>query len=299
MAKPDRNTLHFLLLRLPFLLLSSIVCICTVTSGCDVSQPSSADRGEAETPEPTRLKVNVAPVTFSEEVFERSIAFGTIKPIRSSSLGFARGGRVAKVRYKVGEFVAEGEVIAELEQEELADQQERLGKSLADAQSQLAAYQSQNNRQLITRAQQDIQRLKAQQTELGRELSKGLIVAPYRCQLAEINVTAGDMVPSGRPYFQILEDAPPVIEVNLPIAQASQTKVGDTVWIKRDEQLRPATVASKSPELDASSRTRLATLNLPGLGDDANGENDTEESVDWTIGEVVEVHSWNGSKNTG
>lgn len=91
-----------------------------------------------------------------------------------------RGGRVAEVPFRVGEFVDEGETIAELEQGDLVNRQQEVDEALAAAQTQLAAYQSQNNRQQFARVQQEIAQLTAQQQELAGEIEKGSIVSPYR-----------------------------------------------------------------------------------------------------------------------
>lgn len=295
LAMSYQSILRSNLLRFRFLATTCSVCGCMVIAGCDLSSLGSADLLQAENPEPTRLRVNVARAEASQEVFERSISFGTIKPSRSSSLGFARGGRVAKVYYNIGDYVAEGETIAELEQNDLVEQLEKVNQSLADAQSLLSTYQSRNNRQQVARVQQDIESLNVQQKELRRELDKGLILAPYRAQLAESNATVGDMVPSGRPLFRINEDVPPIVEVNLPSAQASNTSIGEEVWIKKNGELWPATVESKSPEVDPSSRTQLMKLGLP----DSETEAETEGSIDWTFGEVVEVHFWTATERSG
>ena len=213
---------------------------------------------------------------------------------RSSRGGPARSVLCAAVAWRrspfsVGDFVAEGEKIAELDQGELANQQEEIGQALTAAQAQLATYQSQNNRQQVARVQQDITRLTAQQKELTRELERGYIVAPYRAQLAERNAEVGDLVPSGRPFFRIFEAAQPIVELNVPTEVASKIEVGQEVGVNHNGEVVQATVASKSPELDTSSRTQLMTLSLTGA--DAN--------ADWTYGDVVEVQFLVATENRG
>lgn len=272
--------------RLPLgLLLLSAMC----SSGCGQAESPFNTAGMVEPLAPTRLTVNVAQAKASQSVYETSVSFGIVKPTRSSSLGFSRGGQVATISVDVGDYIDQGETIAELDQGELSSRQRELDEALAKARSQLAIYQSQNNRQQVAQVQQDIARLTAQQEELRRKLSEGLIVAPYRAQLAERNVEVGDTVPSGRPVLSIYEDATPIAEVNLSTTQATKTEVGQEVWIREAGELLRATVVGKSPEVGASSRTQRVKLQLPELAGNA----------DWTYGQVVEVLFWDASENSG
>lgn len=282
-ADSDRITPHCRLLL--GLLLLSAMC----SSGCGQAESPFNTAGMMKPAAPTRLTVNVAQAKASQNVYETSVSFGIVKPARSSSLGFSRGGQVATLSVDVGDYIDQGETIAALEQGELSRRQQELDEALANARSQLSAYQSQNNRQQVAQVQQDIARLTAQQEELAQKLSEGLIVAPYRAQLAERSVEIGDTVPSGRPVVRIYEDATPIAEVNLPTAQATKTAVGQEVWIKEAGELLRATVVGKSPEVEASSRTQRITLQLPELSDNA----------DWTYGQVVEVQFWDASENSG
>jgi multidrug efflux pump subunit AcrA (membrane-fusion protein) len=124
---------------------------------------------------------------------------------------------------------------------------------------------------------------------LTRELQKGIIVAPYRGVIAERNAEVGDFVPAGRPYFRILDDAQPIVELNVPAKIAKQLEVGQGVWVRRNESVLPAKVATIAPTLNQSSRTQLLTLNTISAA----------ETADWAFGEVVEVHFWLPTENTG
>ncbi len=196
---------------------------------------------------------------------------------------------MAEVPFRVGEFVDEGETIAELEQGDLVNRQQEVDEALAAAQTQLAAYQSQNNRQQFARVQQEIAQLTAQQQELAGEIEKGSIVSPYRAQLAERNAEVGDLVPSGQPFFRVLEAAQPIVELHVPTQVASKIELGQGVWVNRNGKVLQAAVDSKSPELDPSSRTQRMTLRLTSA--DAN--------ADWAYGDVAEVRFLVATKKWG
>ncbi|MEM8946294.1 MAG: efflux RND transporter periplasmic adaptor subunit [Planctomycetota bacterium] len=255
-------------------------------AGCEMAE------GTAPTPaaaEPNVLTVNVAPANFVQNVSQTSSSFGTIKPRRSSSLGFARAGRVSKVRFDVGDFVAEGDKIAELDQGELVNQQEDLDDLLKKLNDDLELLQSQAVDQRLRQKEQEIAELTSQQTRLTREFEKGFIVAPYRGVLAERNTEVGDAVPAGRPFFRILEAGRPVIALNVPVRLAGQIQVGTQVWVRRGEEILEAEVMTMSPELDPSSRTQSLTLSI--------AEDVTPRR--WNYGEVVEVQFLVPTENDG
>lgn len=246
--------------------------------GCDLAVGTLAPaKKNAETTPP--LTVNVARAVLSENVAETSSSFGTIQPRRSSSLGFARAGRVSKVLFEVGDLVGKGDKIAELDQGELVNQQEDLDFVLQAQNEELKLLESSQDVQGFRRKEEEIAELTNQQKRLTREFEKGFIVAPYRGVLAERSAEVGDAVPAGRPFFRILEAGQPVVELSVPVSIANQISVGTEVWVKRGEKGVGARVATKAPELDASSRTQSLTLEIV----------DKDKQQPWNYGEVVEV----------
>ncbi len=247
--------------------------------GCDlVPQPTAPPRvaGQNET---SILTVNVARAKLSENVDQSATSFGTIKPRRSSSLAFARAGRVKNVFFNVGDLVSEGDKIAELDQGEMLNQQADLDYVLTALNEELRLLESGTDIQGQRRKQEEIDELSAQQQRLTREFQKGFIVAPYRGVLAERNAEIGDAVPAGRPFFRILEAEQPIVELSVPVRIAELVPVGTEVWVKYRQQKIYATVATKAPELDASSRTQSLTLSLQT----------NDQTPTWNYGEVVEV----------
>lgn len=247
--------------------------------GCDLLAGSAVQQPSAGTGGANILTVNVARATLSENVRETTSAYGTIKPRRSSSLGFARAGRVKNVFFQVGDLVSEGDKIAELDQGELVNQQEDLDSVLNALNDDLKLLESGTDIQGQRRKQEEIAELTNQQTRLTREFQKGFIVAPYRGVIAERNAEVGDAVPAGRPFFRILDAAEPIVELNVPVELAKLITVGTQVRVEREETPLMATVTTKSPELNSSSRTQAVTLSF---ANEPNAQN-------LNYGEVVEV----------
>ncbi len=260
----------------------TVICLLGTLSawvGCDLVEKPPTPPGPLAPNTTNILTVNVARAKLSENVDQTASSFGTIKPRRSSSLAFARAGRVQNVYFNVGDLVSEGDKIAELDQGEMVNQQADLDYVLNALREELRLLESGTDIQGQRRKQEEIDELATQQQRLTREFQKGFIVAPYRGVLAERNAEVGDAVPAGRPYFRILEAEQPIVELSVPVKTAELVTVGMEVWVKYRQQRIDATVATKAPELDASSRTQSLTLSLLT----------SDETPTWNYGEVVEV----------
>ena len=229
------------------------------------------------------LTVNVMQIALSENIQEAAAYFGTLQARRSSTLGFARGGRVSKVLKDVGDQVQAGEQIAALEQRQLQSREATVNQALASAQDELSAlnetFDSTLNQRQVDQLRQRIDSLESQRQEISLELQNGIVVAPYDAVIADRNVDEGDTIPTGRPAFRILEDAPPRIELDVALNIAERIKVGQVVQVIRDGSTLQARVVTKSPEVNRSSRTRTLQLNV--MADNAN--------TGWNFGEVVEI----------
>lgn len=258
-------------------------------AGCDLVASSAVQQSPPGGIGKNTLTVNATRAQLSENVSATASAFGTIEPRRSSSLGFARAGRVRAVFFNVGDFVGEGEKIAELDQGELANQQQDLDYVLKAQNEELELLRSQGVDQAVRRKEEEIEELTTQQQRLSREFQRGYIVAPYRGVIAERNAEVGDAVPAGRPFFRILEADQPIVTLEVPLELAQQVTVGMEVWVKRGEEPVMATVATKAPELSPSSRTQTLTLSLPAAKD----------APSWNYGEVVEVQFFLTSERDG
>ena len=265
------------------------VGVCSVALGCGLADSPAGLTGSLSEEDVAPLKVNVAQATLIENVFDTSISFGKLEARRSSSLAFARGGRVERIFADVGDMVAEGTKIAELDQGALVNQQEELDRELATKRSQLSAFQARRNQTQASSVQREITDLIIRQEQLAREFANGYVVAPYRGVIVERNVNEGDAVPGGRPFFRIIEDAQPIVRLDVPTTLATQIKFGEEVWVKSETQVLQAKVATISPEVSPSSRTRSLTLDITT----------DDENVNWTYGETIEAQFWIATENSG
>ena len=140
-----------------------------------------------ESPVPP-LNVNVIAIQEHNRVYSSKLYFGTLKPRRSSNLGFARGGRVKSVLASVGDNLLKDDEIALLEQSQLDDELASITEAEENTQQELTKLQDNNNnlrQQAVGDLQQKLADLQRQRKEIQSALDNGRIVAPYDCVIAE------------------------------------------------------------------------------------------------------------------
>lgn len=268
-------------------------CALLALVGCAPAEDSLQSVVSERLAEPVVLKVNVMEAVLSEGVFETASSYGTLKPKRSSFLSFAKAGRVAEVLKEVGDKVQADEELASLEQAEIENSLEELQESLDSLNQRLSRLNPNSNltstRNQRNRLSEQIASQEAQQRELQRELEKGVIAAPYPCILAERNIAVGVDYPAGRPALKIVEDAPPIIELNVAADLAQRLSLDQKAWLSYGEQLIAAKIAYKSPELSQATLTRKLILEV--------GDDDPDRS--WVYGDSVEARFWFASEDSG
>ena len=233
-----------------------------VIQGCQ--QLSEQLPEKRENPAPTSLVVNVTSAEYVEDVVRSHASFGIVRPDKSSTLGFARGGQVIEVPVDIGNAVRKGQVVARLEQAQLQSQRDLIDRSVDSSRAALSNLEGNPNaaslQQQIGQARQRVARQANQRRDIDLELAKGILQAPYDCIISEVYVHVGDSIGGGRPVMRIIGNGTPTVELNLPATIADQLTIGQSVSIGEGKRL--ATVARKSAELDVASRTQQIICKL-------------------------------------
>lgn len=272
-------------------LLPIAIVLVAIVSGCDHQAV------ETEPVEPVILTVNIIEVQPEARFIETAIFYGKLTPQRQSSLGFARGGRLQTLTFHVGEPIADGEEIALLDQGDLPDTRKDLITAIGDLEDSLdepptppfpaastgtPTPASQQEFAKLQREKGTVQQLQSLRRELEtveREIAKATIVAPYDCRISETFAEVGNTVAGQTRVLHVVEDAKPLLKVDLPRRIAKRLAPGDAMNLSVAKQLVEAKVLSKSPvESAAGDKTVLFEI----TGDFAN--------VDWSFGETVEAH---------
>jgi RND family efflux transporter MFP subunit len=202
------------------------VCSCAVLMvliGCsDRSRPearavqlSTLERGESAHP------VEVAEAR-AEDVVEWIRAIGSIHAEQGVGLSAEVGGRLAEMAVEVGDLVAEGDLLARLDDERLRIARDlaraevemaraNLEKSKRDAQRQANLFEGQvtseySLEQADLKAQIDEGQLKVTQARLAaaeRDLSDASIISPVSGEITRRHVEVGELIEAGTPLFDI------------------------------------------------------------------------------------------------
>lgn len=259
--------------------------------------------GRAPAPlEPIRPAMVVQP---AESRPELSAFAGEVRARHEPALGFRVGGKLQRRLVDVGDRVAEGQPLAELDPQDLGLQAEAARAALAAAQSEQALAESEFERQRALRerglasatafdAAQARLRAAASQVDAARaqlELARnqqahGVLRAPAAGVVAQRLAEAGQVLAAGQTVFVLAEDGEREVAISLPEGLIGQIQAGQAVSVQlwsQPDQLLAGRIRELAPAADAVSRTHAARVRIE----------DTTESVE--LGASARVFLHNGS----
>jgi RND family efflux transporter MFP subunit len=224
---------------------------------------------------------------------------GALKPKEQVDISSKVTGRVRSVTVEVGEFVRKGEVIAELETDELRQQVNRAEAALAVVDATLAQRKAE-----LSRAQSDLDRAQqlldaglvarqefdatrtshqvleaqlaltkaqreqasAELRELKIQLEQMRIQAPISGHIAQRFVDIGAVVSPATPIARVVNLSTLVTLANVPERQIGKLRPGTRATVVVDavgDTPFEGRVARIGPVLDASTRTALVEIEIP------------------------------------
>lgn len=211
--------------------------------------------------------------------------------------------RIVKVNVKEGSKVKAGELLFQLDDEDLQAQLERLRQE-----EKLATLNEDRLKDLITHdavAQQDYDEastnlaiIRARIRELQVTISKTRITAPFSGQIGIINVHPGTIVSVNTILTDIEDNSIIKVDFSLPEKYSSMIKAGSvqTFTIASDEKKYSTTVIATAASLSENTRTllvRAATKNqdghlIPGLSARLNvGVGSSAEAITLTSNALI------------
>lgn len=209
---------------------------------------------EKAVPEPKQV---IRPVR-SQQVFfgggQRSRAFsGVAQAGQQIELSFKVGGTVQRVLVKMGDSVAAGALVAELDAEDILLEMEEAEASLArqeaDARNAAASYAriealyEGNNASLaeldVARAQTETAQAAVRSAQKGLQLARRKIQytrlrAPVDGAIVEKLASANENVQAGQTVLRLNAGTEPEVQVTIPEVLIAQIAAGDTVEVRLD-----------------------------------------------------------------
>ena len=241
------------------------------------------------------LTVSYLTVTPQAEFSTNRVYAGTSRAARRAELGFKRGGEVATVMVDLGDSVAAGQLLAQLDTRALASDLRRAqseevlaaaNRRSASAQTELAANTERRVRALrangnvsqqafdeahlqyrVSRAQ-----LEVAQASLGRAqaaveamevaLSEAEIRAPFGGIIQARHVDEGSQIGPGSPALSLVETSKREAHVGIPESAVTSLTVGDAYAINWQNVSASAQLRSLLPEVNPNTRTVTAVFTV-------------------------------------
>lgn len=232
--------------------------------------------GEVETVRPAMV-VQPAPSAEAFEVFA-----GEVRARHEPALSFRIGGKVARRLVEVGDRVRGGQVLAELDPEDVRLQVEAAQAQLAAAEADLELARAERDRyralvdeQLVSRslfeardntfraARARAEQARAQYGVVRNQAGYARLVAPADGLVAQRLVEAGQVVAAGQTVFVLAQDGEREVAISLPEQRVGQFAIGQPVAVElwsRDGERFAGTLRELAPVADPQSRTFAARV---------------------------------------
>jgi membrane fusion protein, multidrug efflux system len=258
--------------RLPHWLV--FVAVALMVSGC--GKPAQA-------PEPLR---SVKLVTVSASPYGTSLEYAAeVRPQVESRIGFRVGGKVLRRYVEVGQQVRAGQLLAELDPQDLrlAVDAARAQVAAASTQRDLAAADLRRYAQLreqnfisgaelerrestVRAAQAQLEQAQAQHAAQGNQAGYTRLVAPAGGVVIAVEAEAGQVVASGAPVVRLAYDGPRDAVFSVPEDKVRYVRKGAEVAVRQwsDDVRLNGRVREVSASADPVTRTFQVKVALAG-----------------------------------
>ncbi len=245
------------------------------TTGGGVDLAEGSDKEESDEPEVMPVPVELAVVS-GRGIAAYYRAASVIEADRLVELVAKTTGRVHTVNVEEGDWVEEGQILAELENDRERIQLRKAELTVADKKRQLARSESMLNEELISRQEFDDQESATKMAEAERDLAAialedTRIRASFAGRITDRKIVNGQQMAIASPAFTIGDFSPLRVRVHLPEAIARKVESGQRVLVSPDaaEQPLEAVVERIAPVVDPTTSTVRLTLLLDGNDDAA------------------------------
>ena len=241
-----------------------------VLSGCGAHDP-------AEVPPRPAIVVQPQPAAAALQIFS-----GEVRAREEPALSFRVGGKIAIRRVDAGARVREGEVLAELDPQDLILQADAVRAQLSAAEAELALARAERDRyaemlerRLVSQslfdakqatfaaAQAQAESARAQLAVTQNQRDYAQLHAPAAGMIAARLAEAGQVVAAGQAVFTLAVDGAREVAISVPETQVGRAAVGTPVAVElwsRSGERWPGTVRELSPAADPQARTFAARV---------------------------------------
>ena len=188
---------------------------------------------------------------------------GKLVPLEQSKLAFQVPGKIQKINVDIGDEVAKGDVLAELDKREAISQLNQAKAKFDLSLQLLSRYEDLkkdghisvqeldrvNSEYLIAKSQYELYKVKVEQTDL---------IAPFNGVIQSRFLDTGTVINAGAPILEILDSNYVEAHISVPIEFLENMKIGTSYGFEFDNKTANGTFARLAPMSPGGSDSRLA-----------------------------------------
>ena len=199
-----------------------------MTAGCGNTSTKKAEAVEVPVADPT---VSVAQV-FVREVPQEAVYTSTVQAYVKNNIAPQMAGRITKINVEIGDFVKEGQVLAEIDKAQLLQAQLQLQNQEVELQRLKTLYEEGG----LSQSDYDAIQLQYNvlKTQVDNLLENTTLRSPINGVVSARNYDVGDMYAMSMPIFTVEQIVPVKLLIGVSETDYSKVKKGDSVTVTAD-----------------------------------------------------------------
>jgi len=251
--------------RLPALLASIPILLAGCSRAVDSTAPDSLPAARVHTA-----------VVVSTRISQTQAVAGTVRPFARATIAAKITGTVVSSKLVVGRAVSAGDLLVEINADELHARAEQAEAFLAQAEREYQRErkletQGASTADAVSAADDRRRQAQAAVKEAATMLTYTQVAAPFSGVITGELVKPGDLATPGRGLFEIEGTDRLRAEVQVPESLSPPT-LGSNLAIELGDTVIQGQLAEVSPAADSASRTRLAKIDLPASATVRSGQ---------------------------
>ena len=199
-----------------------------MTAGCGNTSSKKTETAEVVVADPT---VSVAQV-FVREVPQEAVYTSTVQAFVKNNIAPQTAGRITKINVEIGDFVKEGQVLAEIDKAQLLQAQLQLQNQEVELQRLKTLYEEGG----LSQSDYDAMQLQYNvlKTQVDNLIENTTLRSPINGVVSARNYDVGDMYAMSMPLFTVEQIVPVKLLIGVSETDYSKVKKGDSVTVTAD-----------------------------------------------------------------
>lgn len=223
-----------------------------MTAGCGNTSSKKSETAEVVVADPT---VSVAQV-FVREVPQEAVYTSTVQAYVKNNIAPQTAGRITKINVEIGDFVKEGQVLAEIDKAQLLQAQLQLQNQEVELQRLKSLYEEGG----LSQSDYDAIQLQYNvlKTQVDNLVENTTLRSPINGVVSARNYDVGDMYAMSMPIFTVEQIVPVKLLIGVSETDYSKVKKGDSVTVTADaipDKIFYGKVNRIYPTVDPATRT--------------------------------------------